>query len=164
MYSTEDTHHFPAYGVAPDYWAQRALGANHHGKPLALAPHFAVERLLASESLLREREQATAQAERRNASREKQLSDHTIKLEEHRAHLEAAHKALLAQQAAQKAKAAELRRWEAGLLKREENLKLLLSGQAGGIELGGQQQTGAQQVTHAVGRTTCARAMPHAIT
>ena len=85
MYSTEDTHHFPAYGVAPDYWAQRALGANHHGKPLALAPHFAVERLLASESVLREREQATAQAERRNASREKQLSDHTIKLEEHRA-------------------------------------------------------------------------------
>ena len=79
MYTTEDTHHFPAYGVAPDYWAQRALGSNH-GQPLALAPNFATERLLASESLLREREQATAHAERRNASREKQLSDHTVKL------------------------------------------------------------------------------------
>ena len=79
MYTTEDTHHFPAYGVAPDYWAQRALGSNH-GPPLALAPNFATERLLASESLLREREQATAHAERRNASREKQLSDHTVKL------------------------------------------------------------------------------------
>ena len=73
MYSTEDTHHFPAYGVAPDYWAQRALGSNHQGQPLALAPNFATERLLASESLLREREHATAHAERRNASREKQL-------------------------------------------------------------------------------------------
>ena len=126
MYTTEDTHHFPAYGVAPDYWAQRALGSNH-GPPLALAPNFATERLLASESLLREREQATAHAERRNASREKQLSDHTVKLEEHRGQLEAAHASLLSQQAAQRAKAVELRRWEAGLLQREENLKLLLS-------------------------------------
>ena len=141
MYSTEDTHHFPAYGVAPDYWAQRALGSNHQGQPLALAPNFATERLLASESLLREREHATARAERRNASREKQLSDHTVKLEEHRAQLEAAHASLLSQQATQKAKAVDLRRWEAGLLQREENLKLLLSSppQGGQLQHGGQQ-------------------------
>jgi len=121
---TDDTHHFPAYGVAPDYWAQRALGTNH-GQPLALAP-FATERLLACENLLREREQATTHAERRNANREKQLQDHTVKLDEHRAQLEAAHASLLSQQAAQKAKAAELKRWEASLLQREENLKSLL--------------------------------------
>ena len=43
------------------------------------------------------------------------------------AQLEAAHASLLSQQATQKAKAVDLRRWEAGLLQREENLKLLLS-------------------------------------
>ena len=122
--------HFPAYGVAPDYWSRRAQDADDQLITLALANQTQEKQ----KATLKERERLTSDAAWRNAKREKQLQEHSARLEEHRALLEQAYEKLRMQEMAQAARAEELRAWEAGLQQREENLKQLLSTARGGAD------------------------------